>query len=468
MSKLKSAYELASRRVIASRYKRDDEEKPFTLDFVKDFEFPGEEPEQGEYANAFIEKDGKPQSRVQVEEQPDMGDVKMQEAETIHYDDRIREIHWNGHFLDYGGFARMNRTMVFGLSNRNVKVKVEIEPYMTHVNKATQKQLEEMANYDIAEDAPKIYGVTVPLNICHPGKKILYTMIETSEKVHPDYAGKLNLVDEIWVATEYGKKIMKSSGVYPPIHVMPLGVDVGRYCPDTGIADFGPSVKDFRFLSVFRWSYRKGYDILLRAYMEEFSADDNVSLVLVSRAVECPESVGPQKIVEDFNAFKTTIDRPEEDLPHVILYGKPIHERDMPKFYNACDAFALISRGEGFGLPYCEAGAIGLPVIASNCSGHSDFLKEDNSFLVDPDDYVTAKTNGRLARMAKLCRFYEDQVFPDFGRPAIDKVREHMRYVYENREEANQKAQKLQSLVRNNYTWGMAVDRVYQRIRDIA
>merc|ERR1712187_753329 len=36
----------------------------------------------------------------------------------------------------------------------------------------------------------------------------------------------------------------------------------------------------FRFLSVFKWEKRKGWDILLQAYFEEFSADDNVELIM--------------------------------------------------------------------------------------------------------------------------------------------------------------------------------------------
>lgn len=469
MSPIKSAHELAMERIIASRYTKPKEENPFSLDFVTDFEYSTEKVNNGEYDNAFIESQNESQNENKSEKKDniEMNDIKIKDSETVHYDGKIKEIYWNGHFLDYGGFSRMNRTMAFGLSNRNVKVKLEIEPYLTHVNKATQKQLEEMSNYDISEKAPKIYGVTVPLNVSHAGKKILYTMIETSEKIHEDYAGKLNLMDEVWVATNYGKKIFENSNVYPPIKVMPLGVDINRYNSEAGVMDFGSSMNDFKFLSVFRWSYRKGYDLLLRAYLEEFDSSDNVSLLLVSRAVECPEAVGSQKIVEDFQAIKNTINKSEGEFPHVALYTKPIKEKDMPKVYNSCDAFSLISRGEGFGLPYCEAASTGLPIIASNCSGHTDFLNDDNSFLVSPESYVTAKTNGKMARMAKLCRFYENQTFPYFGESSINLTKDHMRYVYENPDKAQKKAEKLKSLIQNNYTWDMSVDRVYQRISEI-
>ena len=460
MSRLKAAWELASERVIAPKKESQKEYSEDSIDFVEIPEFSNRE-------DVVIESRETEPIREDYKKE-DLDKIKIQEPETICFEDKIMEVCWNGQFYDYGGFARMNRSMVFGLSNRNVRVKVEIEPYLTHINKTTQDQLRMMTNFRISDTAPKIFGVTVPMNLSYPGKKILYTMIETSEKVHHDYSGKLNLVDEIWVATEYGKNILKKSNVHPPIKVMPLGVDTERYKPNSGIMDFGSSMRKFVFLSVFRWSYRKGFDILLKAYMEEFSGNKDVTLLLASRPVECPEEIGPQRITEDFNGVRAAIDKPDDDLPHIALYSKPIHEKDMPKVYGSADAFVLISRGEGFGLPFIEAAACGLPVIASNCSGHTDFLKEDNSYLVEPDEFVEARTTGRLSRMAKLCHFYEGQIFPDFGENAIEKTKEHMRFVYENQKEAQEKAEKLRKLIINNYTWDMAVDRVYKRLKEIS
>jgi glycosyltransferase involved in cell wall biosynthesis len=472
MSELKSAYELASERIIVSRennQKKEEDKKP-VMDFVEIPEFSDREDRVLESNETKLingdESDESNQSK-EDEENPS-SDIKIIPSQSYNMDDRFLEVHWNGHFFDYGGFARMNRTMVFGLSNRNVRVKTEIEPYLTHVNSATQKELRRMASNDISEDAPRVFGVTVPMNVTGRNRKILYTMIETSETVHPDYAGKLNLMDEIWVATEYGKKALQKSNVHPSIHVMPLGVDTSRYKPDCGKMDFGPSMKGFKFVSVFRWSYRKGFDILLKAYLEEFSSEEDVSLLLVSRAVERPEEEGEDRIVEDFNAIKQIIGKKEGEFPHVALYTDVIHEKDMPKLYNSMDAFVLISRGEGFCIPYLEAGACGLPVIASNCSGQTDFLNKDNSYLVEPRGYVEASVGGNLSNMAKLCHFYEGQLFPDFDEGSIEQTRHYMRYVFENRKEAKGKANKLMKHVRSNYTWDMAVDRVYRRLTEMS
>lgn len=467
MDSLKSAYDLACERIISSRqyysYEKEKEEtESRKIDFI-------EIPEFSDRQDVVIESDGSNNTKIleNVEKRDDnMSDIKIQESESIHYND-ILEVCWSGNFMDFSGFARMNRTMVFGLSNRNVRVKPEIEPYLVHINKETQAQILEMSNTTISPMAPKVFGVTVPTTVTHGGIKIVYTMIETSEKVHKDYSGKIKLMDEIWVASEYGKKILENSGVNNSL-VMPLGVDIGRYKPNCGTMNLGKSIRDFKFVSVFRWSYRKGFDILLRAYLEEFSNNDNVSLLLVSRAVESTEDTSAEKIIEDFCDIKQSVDKPESDLPHVSLYVKPIGEKDMPKVYGSCNAFVLISRGEGFCLPIIEASSCGLPIIASNVTAQQDYLTNENSYLVEPDGYIEAKVGGNMSKMAKLCHFYDGQIFPNFNRKSINQTKEHMRNVFENYKEAKEKSEKLRKHIAEKYTWDMAINRVYKRLKEIS
>ena len=446
MAKLKSSYELAMERIIASSNKKSPKKSPIVPEFVTDVEYP--------------ENLGK------SKKEPVIGREKIVEPSKKYYDEEVVEAYWAGQFFDYGGFARMNRSMVFGLSNKNAKIKLEIESFRTDINKATQDFLNQMTKVKIDPKAPKVYSSTVPTGFLnHKGAKVIYTMIETSEKVHNDYVGKLDMADEIWVPTEYGKKILESSGVKTKVVVMPLGVDVSRFTEGSGGLKL--SSKKYKFLSVFRWSYRKGFDILLKSYLEEFSSKDDVSLVLVSRATQYPGNKGVKHIQSQFIELAKSIGKPIDELPEVVLYTEPIKERDMPKLYQSCDSFVLMSRGEGFGLPLVEAGACGLPIVSTNCSGHSDFLKEEWSYLVEPDAFVTASTSGYMSQMAKLCHFYDGQVFPDFGLPAIGAAKRIMRNIFENQDEAKEKAEKFRKHVVENYSWDSAIDKVYNRLREL-
>jgi glycosyltransferase involved in cell wall biosynthesis len=247
---------------------------------------------------------------------------------------------------------------------------------------------------------------------------------------------------------------------------MPEGVDTERYQPIEKIdpSTLGFDLNKFVFLSVFKWGYRKGFDILLKAYFDEFSSNDDVSLFLLTR---CETDNNPNRIADDIGYLRSGIDKTDEDLPHIVVHTKKIPEKTLPKIYNMSDAFVLPSLGEGFGLIYLEAAACGLPVIGTNCSGQSDFLKKDNSYLLDPDDMKEVKTNGNMSKLAKHCGFYEGQVFPDFSTTGVKKLRKYMREVYEDYGAAIKKAQILTNLTHNEYSWDKAVERVLNRIKEI-
>jgi len=55
-------------------------------------------------------------------------------------------------------------------------------------------------------------------------------------------------------------------------------------------------------------------------------------------------------------------------------------QEDMPKLYHRAHAFVLPSRGEGWGRPHMEALALGTPLIATNWSGPTAYMTNQNSY----------------------------------------------------------------------------------------
>lgn len=479
MGDLKTAYALSKQRIYRSTYHKKkydvdddinfepDESQNKEREFIEWNGFGDSKEEDSEYHNSFIEyeeqeledsKDFKKEDNLNNE------GVKIMESEKISFIDNPIEVVWEGQFTTYGGFSRINRSMAFGLSNKGVKLKTSMETAPQEINDATLNELNYLKANNVSDKSIKVFCSTIPLNMSWNGYKILYTMFENSDGIHPDYRDRLNCFDEIWIPTEHGKKILEDHGVKRPIFVMPLGVDTGRYNTTPSQYDLNVELKSFVFLSVFKWSYRKGYDLLLKAFMEEFDAEDDVSLLLVSR-LNYAQSHESGRIIQDFENISRGINKDEEDFPHVELYDDTILEQYLSEFYKNSDCFVLPSRGEGFCLPICEAAACGLPVIATRCSGHSDFVKEDNSYCIEPEGYAKAEINGGFSELAKACRFYENQYWPVFGEASISKLREHMREIYENGSDGREK--KLHDLVHEKYFLDKSVSNVYNRLKEI-
>lgn len=378
------------------------------------------------------------------------------------------KVHYTGPMFDYGGYAKMNRTIIFGLRDVGAMVKVHPMESITNVNQRTEEYLRALSDIKLSTKYPKIFAMTVPDLLAHSGRKILYTMMETSHHVHKHYADRLNLADEVWTPTTWCQNVFKASGVHPPVYVMPLGVDVDRYRPGLDPIDFGQSLRGFRFLSASGWSYRKGFDILIRAYLEEFSNKDDVTLILSTRFAGCVSKKSHDRIISDFKVFRGMVKKSDGELPHVVLHSTYTPESKMPNLYNSADCFVLISRGEGWGLPYCEAAACGLPVIASDHGGQRDFLDENNSYLVPPSGYFESKVQDPAYKnMAWISHFYEDQEFPDYEGDSFELVKKHMRHVYENYSDAQDKAERLRQKLVSQFNWGNTIQKIYDRLSEI-
>jgi len=94
------------------------------------------------------------------------------------------------------------------------------------------------------------------------------------------------------------------------------------------------------------------------------------------------------------------------EAPGRVRFAGPVGAQDKLRRLASADAFALISAHEGFGLVYLEAMNAGLPVIAGNLGGQTDFLRDgENALLVPPGDVAAATAAiKRLANDAALRR----------------------------------------------------------------
>lgn len=157
-----------------------------------------------------------------------------------------------------------------------------------------------------------------------------------------------------WVA----HSLRSDYGVPPErITVVPPGVDLKRWQPGLPTERKRP----IQILFVGGDFYRKGGDLLLQAF----------------RAL--PPGVAELRLV-------TRTQLPAEAGVSVRNDLQP-NAPALLTLYQTSDLFVLPTRAEAFGIAAVEAGAAGLPVIASNVGGVSDIVvHEETGLLMPPDD----------------------------------------------------------------------------------
>ena len=140
------------------------------------------------------------------------------------------------------------------------------------------------------------------------------------------------------------------------------GVDVARFRPGLACADLRQSVgvADGKLiLSVGRLSRRKGFDQVIKALPALVNAGLDVQYALIG-------------IGEDQD-YLLDLAREQGVANRVHLLGHTSAD-DLPRWYNACDVFAMPNREingdtEGFGMVFIEAAACGKPTIAGMAGG---------------------------------------------------------------------------------------------------
>lgn len=117
----------------------------------------------------------------------------------------------------------------------------------------------------------------------------------------------------------------------------------------------------------------KNQQLLIKALKKVLESKNDVYLVLV----------GP----DHYNGKYQKMAWDLEVADHVRFLG---WRKDIPELYKMADICVASSIREGFGLNIVEAMYCGLPIVASNNSGHNSIIRDgENGFLIELGDHIT-------------------------------------------------------------------------------
>jgi len=284
---------------------------------------------------------------------------------------------------------------------------------------------------------------------------ICYTPFET-DGVPPGWMLPLRGMDEIWVPSQHNKDAYISAGLgRKKITVIPHGIDENRFNPSVEKLDYNRG--KFNFGSVFDWTERKNPTALIRAYFNSFFAGEDVSLT-IRTFWRFPIEKTKEYIKSEVDAIKASYGN-RKDFPKILFWFDSMEESIMPNFYRSFDCFVLPTRGEGFGLPFLESMACGIPTIGPNWGGNKEFMTDKNSILVGGE--VVPIAHGSFLRQQPQ---YAGQKWFDIDEAQLAKS---MRWVYDNQKEANDVALATSEDVRKRYTWEITAGNIFKRLLEI-
>jgi len=232
--------------------------------------------------------------------------------------------------------------------------------------------------------------------------------IETTLCAAPWIEG-MNRMNLNLVSSEHAKKVFQDSRfekrnsqtqqieslieLKAPIEVLFEGADLSKYKavdldPNSQILEILNEVPEtFCYLFVGHWikgdfgEDRKDISGLIKTFLETFRNQKARPALVIKTSSATSSIMDREDILEKIRIIEATV---EGDLPSIYLLHGDLTDGEVNDLYNhpKIKAFVSFTKGEGYGRPLLEASLTSKPVLASNWSGHIDFLSADMSVLL--------------------------------------------------------------------------------------
>lgn len=281
---------------------------------------------------------------------------------------------------DGTGYAHMANSTILALDAAGYHVVVRQVKLCGQVVQPPQrvKELEQRPLPDKVDIV--VQNVLPPMMTYYPGaKNIGYFYCETNEFTSSNWQYWLNLMDEVWVCADGNAQSCVNSGVTVPVKVVhaPITKDFAGVKPlELETNKIGPNTVVFYNIGDF--SYRKGMENLIKVYLQTFTDEHDVHLVLKTYV----DSVSPE---ESFRIIKESIESIKRNIrtnvdgywPPITIIPGYVPEETIDQLHVLGDCYVSMERGAAWNIPFFEALSAGNHCIVGQSHGPSEITSID-------------------------------------------------------------------------------------------
>ncbi|MFN8672183.1 MAG: glycosyltransferase [Candidatus Sericytochromatia bacterium] len=183
------------------------------------------------------------------------------------------------------------------------------------------------------------------------------------------------IMDRVIVPSEFIKNNYDNLGIVDDkIEVVGIPINSEFYCKKETNYALNTN-KKFNFFCISKFTKSSGIDNLLKAYLEEFTKDDDVCLILMNDFV-----YDYDKKLEIENLINTN-----HNIPKIVIKENNFRKEELRDIYNSVDCYVYPYAIEKFGVHVAEAMACELPVIVTKHGATDDFCNENNSYQIEAE-----------------------------------------------------------------------------------
>lgn len=215
----------------------------------------------------------------------------------------------------------------------------------------------------------------------------------------PTWIQGCNRMDLVLTSSNHSKEVFEKS-VYEEannpsaklelttnVEVLFEGVDLGKYFKTKSDFDLSDIKESFVYLFVGTWLQgnfgqdRKNIGYMIKSFLEVHKNKKDQPALLLKTGLGTSSHMNTEIILQKIDAIRKTV---KGKLPNIYLLDGDLSDEEVNSLYNHSKVKAMISltKGEGFGRPLLEFSVMGKPIIASNWSGHTDFLTEEFNSMI--------------------------------------------------------------------------------------